>query len=355
MTNRSPSTDRRRKQSGVSSGKADAIWRKPKQRCASNRDRGVKIFQRSWKGSDVIRTPLYPHAVEFSHRWEENYWYATTYSQHMLVVFLPEGKLRYRCDNRPFLISGRRILLIPPGKAYRFETVAGGSPYRKYVLFISGVNLPGILETMGFERPAMLELPETETVTRYFHDLYDMLDSPERSRIPALSSKCFEFLLYLGNLRGEGTHPAAPLLFSLLKNHIKSDFSPGVELKDIAAKFNVSPRTVNRMFAAYLNTTPAQYRRECRFRAACELLTMTDLSLKEIADHLGYCSQFHFSREFKHQAGMPPRQWKTEEKRRKTLPPADVPHGGGGREGEAKTLSPDAAPEELPTDEVAAK
>ena len=75
-------------------------------------------------------------------------------------------------------------------------------------------------------------------------------------------------------------------------------------------------RTIRRMFRANLGITPARYRRQCRHHAACELLAMTELSIKEIADRLGYSSQFHFSREFRRETGLPPRNWRRE--RRKT-------------------------------------
>ena len=35
-----------------------------------------------------------------------------------------------------------------------------------------------------------------------------------------------------------------------------------------------------------------------------------DVPFQEIADHLGFCSQFHFSREFARQSGLSPRAWR---------------------------------------------
>ena len=104
------------------------------------------------------------------------------------------------------------------------------------------------------------------------------------------------------------------MLFNLMKSYIGNNFSKDFELKMLADEFKISVRTINRMFNKHLGITPLQYRRQRRFFVACELLRHNDLSIKEIADELGYCNQFHFSREFTRLAGKPPRLWRLEQK-----------------------------------------
>lgn len=291
--------------------------RKPKVSFSPNRESDITIEMRTWRSDDkLIRAPLYPHGIEISHR-RNSHWFTTEFNSHLQIIYIAEGKLRYRCDNRTFLIGGKRILVIPPGKAFHFETVAtggGGPGYRKTVLFLNGVNLPGITETLALERCTAIDLPETETVERYFKIVYDLFETPEDSHFPALAAAGFELLHYLSGFVGKSNN-ASPLLFNLIKNQMRGNFDRGGEVNALAAKFKVSDRTIRRMFHAYLDTTPTRYRRECRHRAACELLAMTDLSIKEIADRLGYSSQFHFSREFRRQTGLPPRNWRLERRR----------------------------------------
>jgi len=284
---------------------ADMLWRRPKQSYSPEAE-DVTVSQRTWGDGRMIRAPLYPHTVELAYR-RSRHWYTAEYSRHLQIVYLPEGKLRYRFDSRSVTVTGRRILLIPPGKAFHFETVAA-VPYRKYVLFVGGVNLPGILETLGMAQFTVVDLPETETLEKYFAELYGLLEEQTPGRLPVLAGRCLELLHYLaGFLEADNS---SPLLFSVIRNHIEGNFSRGSGLNELGRKFNVSPRTISRMFNTCLHTTPARYRRECRFRAACELLASTELSVKEIADHLGFCSQFHFSREFARQSGLSPRAWR---------------------------------------------
>ena len=299
--------------------RADGITlRKPKVSYSPNMENDITVEMRTLRNDGrVIHAPLYPHAIEISHR-RNSHWFTTEFNSHLQIIYVSEGRLRYRCDNRSFLIGGSRILIIPPGKAFHFETVAAGRGpgYRKTVLFINGVNLPGILETLALEKCAAVELPESTAIERCFKTIYDLLGTPDEAHFPALAAACFELLHYLSGFVDKPNN-ASPLLFNLIKNQMQSNFAgEGAEVAALAQKFNVSDRTIRRMFRANLGITPARYRRQCRHHAACELLAMTELSIKEIADRLGYSSQFHFSREFRRETGLPPRNWRRE--RRKT-------------------------------------
>lgn len=265
------------------------------------------VVQRSWFGNNIIRSPLYIHSVEMARR-RTSHWYRTDYFNHFLIIYLPDGKLRYKYAGNSCIVSGRRVLLIPPGKAFSFETVSG-EEYCKHVMFLNGVNLPGITETLGLNQVTLLELDNTDALREYFRRTYTILSKQDDRDLPLLSGISMELLNYLAGFLPETN--VVPLIFEVIKNHIANDFSPEFELGKLALEFKISIRTINRLFRTHMDMTPLQYRRSCRFKASCELLGTTELSIKEIADHLGYCNQFHFSREFANQSGMPPGAWRT--------------------------------------------
>ena len=265
----------------------------------------VTVEQRSLGGNVVLPYPLYPHAVEFARR-TTSHWFRTEYGVHLMIVYIPEGKIRYRYENRSVILEKNKILIIPPGKAFRFETVEGWS-YRKNVLFVNGINLPAVAATLGIDKISLLKLPDLTIPENIFRSIYDWMEQ-STDALPQLAGKTFELLQYLSGFVEQ--QETSPLLFNLIQSYIGSNFARDWELKILAEEFKISERTINRLFHKHLGMTPAQYRRECRFNAACELLKQNDLSLKEIADHLGYCNQFHFSKEFSRLAGISPRLWR---------------------------------------------
>lgn len=270
----------------------------------------VTVEQRSIGRNAVLPYPLYPHAVEFARR-TTSHWYRTEYGVHLLIVYIPEGKLRYRFENHSVVLEKNKVLIIPPGKAFRFESLEGFS-YRKNVLFVNGINLPAVADSLGFDRISLLKLPDLSVLDRIFKEIYDLMEEHWQKNLPQLAGKSFELLQYLAAFTEQPE--SSRMLFNLMKSYIGNNFSKDFELKMLADEFKISVRTINRMFNKHLGITPLQYRQLRRFQVACELLRHNDLSIKEIADELGYCNQFHFSREFTRLAGKPPRLWRQEQK-----------------------------------------
>lgn len=67
----------------------------------------------------------------------------------------------------------------------------------------------------------------------------------------------------------------------------------------LAALANISPSHFFALFKRHTGCAPIDYFIRLRMRRACDLLSSTSLSVKEVAAVLGYDDQFYFSRVFK--------------------------------------------------------
>ncbi len=74
----------------------------------------------------------------------------------------------------------------------------------------------------------------------------------------------------------------------------------------IANHVQLDPSYFVRLFKKRMNITPMQYYSNLQLEAARALLTSTNLSVKEIAAKLQFCSEFHFSKRFKQSTGNSP-------------------------------------------------
>ncbi|MEA4859907.1 MAG: AraC family transcriptional regulator [Sphaerochaeta sp.] len=79
-----------------------------------------------------------------------------------------------------------------------------------------------------------------------------------------------------------------------------------LSLDMIANHVQLDPSYFVRLFKKRMNITPMQYYSGLQLEAARALLTSTNLSVKEIADKLQFCSEFHFSKRFKQSTGASP-------------------------------------------------
>jgi AraC-like DNA-binding protein len=84
----------------------------------------------------------------------------------------------------------------------------------------------------------------------------------------------------------------------------------------LAAEFGYSPDHFARIFKNVTGQTPELYAVQARLQRAQRLLRETTLAVGEVADRLGYCNIYFFSRQFKQFTHLSPLQY-----RRKHAPP----------------------------------
>ncbi len=78
----------------------------------------------------------------------------------------------------------------------------------------------------------------------------------------------------------------------------------------MARAAGLSARRFRQVFEEATGLTPKKYFDRLRLETAAEMLTTTPLSIGELADRLGFSSQFHFSKVFKAYFNTPPKQYR---------------------------------------------
>jgi AraC-like DNA-binding protein len=74
----------------------------------------------------------------------------------------------------------------------------------------------------------------------------------------------------------------------------------------VAAQVGLSYENFRKRFAALTGESPGRYQRRRRLEWACAAIYHGEVSLKQIADSLGFCDVFHFSKAFKQEIGLTP-------------------------------------------------
>lgn len=85
---------------------------------------------------------------------------------------------------------------------------------------------------------------------------------------------------------------------------------PVISIKDISAKYALSPVQFSRRFFKSLGVTPTDYLTSLKLRKARTLLLETTYTVEDIATQCGYSNGFYFSRIFKKKMKMSPSQFR---------------------------------------------
>ena len=102
-----------------------------------------------------------------------------------------------------------------------------------------------------------------------------------------------------------------PTVVERLKQYLEAHSRERITADSLGRMFGYHPFYLNRLFHKYAHQTIHLYQMQCRIRDACVLLVTTDLSMKEIADNLGFSSPSHFSETFRKLRGVSPMDYRS--------------------------------------------
>ncbi len=91
---------------------------------------------------------------------------------------------------------------------------------------------------------------------------------------------------------------------------IEQNFQNDISVEDIAAACGLNRSYFGKIFHESMGKSPQEFLISYRMPKATELLKLTDLSISDIGNVVGYPNQLHFSRAFKNVYGVSPRDWR---------------------------------------------
>lgn len=92
--------------------------------------------------------------------------------------------------------------------------------------------------------------------------------------------------------------------------YIEQNFQNDISVENIAAFCGLNRSYFGKIFKKAVGKTPQEFLLTYRMIKATELLKLTQLSVGDISNAVGYDDQLHFSRAFKKIYGLSPREWR---------------------------------------------
>lgn len=106
------------------------------------------------------------------------------------------------------------------------------------------------------------------------------------------------------------THFADKKRMNTLQEYIAANYMEKLTLEGIAASDHISKGECCRIFSRMLDTTPFRYLVCFRISKSLKLLTATEMSISEIAQHTGFGNSSYFTVCFKKEMGLTPNEYR---------------------------------------------
>jgi AraC-like DNA-binding protein len=249
--------------------------------------------------------------------------FAVNFQDEACFIYFAEGKTKINSANEQTEISHKESVLLKCGSY--FADLLKYSDSDRFEILVFHLY-PDVLRALyKNEIPAFLKRPSNKTFThkiatddfvkKFIESLYFYFDNPELVSEELLELKIKELILLLIqtknaesvlSLFSELFTPRNLTIKEVVNNHLFSNIS----IIDLANLSNLSLSTFNRTFQTVFNDTPANYIKTKRLERAKELLSMSSLTISEIAFQACFNDVAHFSRSFRAVHGCSPTEFR---------------------------------------------
>jgi AraC-like DNA-binding protein len=209
------------------------------------------------------------------------------------------------------LVSGDLVLIVPE-LAHAYGPKAGTAWQQIYFVF-NGPQFDlwhkhGLLNE---ERPVW----HMEPVDYWSRRLAEVVVAEEGHTPPAALRAMGRFLGILADaLAARAETVAGPAVPAWVEESQRLLGSPGARHwmtpHEVAATVGLSYDNFRKQFAARVGQSPGQFQKRRKIDRACAAIYHGSHGLKELAEELGFCDVFHFSKGFKQVMGMSPSEFR---------------------------------------------
>lgn len=231
-----------------------------------------------------------------------------------ILIYCLEGEGWVQIDRKKHILKPNSYFIIPKGTAHSYGTVKN-SCWSIYWIHFTG-NQSDILFDK-YQRDSLLQVVEIPFVERRIHvfdDIISLLESGYSIDNVEYTNIClwelFRSFVYSRQYHSETSYDASTDRMEQSIQYMRKNLDKPFHIEDIASHFHYSVSHYFTVFKKKTGYSPLHYFNQMKIQAACQYLSFTNMSVKEISFKLGFKDPLYFSRMFKKLMGISPIQYR---------------------------------------------
>lgn len=214
------------------------------------------------------------------------------------------------CQGETLALSGPAAIVLPPGGGITLSVCKDAHPSSFAGAVFFEVSPLDPLYTVAKRLATRRGQDPPDGARGFFSDLARQFSSGSVFRLQAARHQTAAFLYSLAEESVAASHEdRGHIRIEQALELMHANSAGAMSLGDICSALRLSEAYFIRLFKRVMHVTPMKYFMRLKHHTA-SLLLMQGWNIKEVADHLGFSSESHFSKQFKRHMGVPPKNYK---------------------------------------------
>lgn len=268
---------------------------------------------RSYQAQNSVTQQLYVTHIGYYPRAKYHFRERKSGTNQFILIFCEEGKGWIIHKEEKFNLSRNQVFILPANESHAYGS-DNNNPWSIYWMHFIGEKVDNFSSIIG----RIINTQDSDS-SRYgdrfllFEEIFQNLEmgySPENLEYASFCLLHFlASIKYLSQFREiKNVKEKDSIQKSIL--YMKENLENKISLDDIAQSAGYSISHFGNLFLEKTSYSPIEYYNQLKIQRACSYLQLSDLKIKEIAFRLGYFDPFHFSKAFKKEMDITPKEYR---------------------------------------------
>lgn len=227
-------------------------------------------------------------------------------------IFVTRGRVVWQVGDRDYPLQNGTVIRVPPGVAHEAWSL---TQRVTLVSFHVEARLPGGQDVFDLLNPPVVQqVPQGSRLDFYLRHAIDEYERPTFEDTYATLKHWSglivpEYIRYHdkhGLLKSRSIDPLVNVVLSYLDDNTHVPLT----LNMLSQYAGVSGQHLNRLFKQAIGTTPLMYVSELRLNRAAALLREGQMTIKAVAESVGFDDPYYFSKKFRQHFGLSPSEYR---------------------------------------------
>ena len=254
----------------------------------------------------------YPYA---DHHYRER----ETGSKEYILIYCLEGHGWIELETGRHELVPNSYFIIPRNTAHKYGAKKE-DPWSIYWIHFTGSSAKHFYKKYKLSNssngymPKIVQIPFEERRIKYFNGIISLLESGySREIVEYVNISLWQLLAsfiyndFFSKIRHQSKDTN---IVDTAINYMKENIDRSISVDELAGHLNYSNSYLYSLFKEETGYSPIHYFNHLKIQKACQYLSFTNLSIKEISFELGFSDPFYFSRLFKKLMELSPTEYR---------------------------------------------